>query len=150
MVCMLKNQLRNRFERSNKLYIDLISHIPASLLASKLKDLPSNSIGAQLWCVVGARDSYLRAAKAGSWQGFKCPLDGSKTTEVNAVREVLISTGEHLSVYLDDTSDLSEASVKFLLDLLEHEAQHHGQLARYLYGLKVGVPQSWKDRYNFD
>jgi hypothetical protein len=147
---MLKNQLRSRLERSNQLYCDLVDHIPESLLASKLQDLPSNTIGAQIWCVVGARDSYLRAAKAGSWQGFKCPLAGDKVTDAMAVRQALSSTAEQISFYLTEPAELTEPAAKFLLDLLEHEAQHHGQLARYLYGLKAGVPQSWKDRYNFD
>ncbi|MNL45598.1 hypothetical protein D3C87_1682570 [compost metagenome] len=53
-------------------------------------------------------------------------------------------------MFLEKAEELSEPALKFLLDLLEHEAQHHGQLARYLYGLKVGVPESWKSRYNFD
>ena len=147
---MLKSQLRSRLELSSQLYLDLISHIPESLLASKLRDLPSNTIGAQLWCVIGARDSYLRAAKAGSWQGFKCPLAGDQVTDAVAVREVLTSTGRQISAYLNEPAELPEPAVKYLFDLLEHEAQHHGQLARYLYGLKVGVPQSWKSRYNFD
>jgi hypothetical protein len=33
------------------------------------------------------------------------------------------------------------------IDLLEHEAAHHGQLIRYLYGLRIEIPQSWKSRY---
>jgi len=32
-------------------------------------------------------------------------------------------------------------------NLLEHEAQHHGQLIRYLYGLRLPIPASWKSRY---
>ena len=147
---MLKEQLRSRLETSNKLYLDLVSHIPETLLASKLQNLPSNTIGAQIWCVLGARNSYLIAAQSGSWQGFKSPLAVNKTADAKDVREVLLSTGKQVDAYLRGPTDLSEPAVKFLLDLLEHEAQHHGQLARYLYGLKVGVPQSWKDRYHFD
>lgn len=147
---MLKNELQNRLALSNQLYLDLVSHIPESLLASKLLSLPSNTIGAQIWCVVGARDSYLRAAKAGQWQGFNCPLDSKKTTDACAVQSSLASTAANISDYLCSKSDLSDDSIRFLLDLLEHEAQHHGQLARYLYGLKVGVPESWKKRYHFD
>ncbi|MEI7973482.1 MAG: hypothetical protein WCH11_03855, partial [Bdellovibrio sp.] len=76
---------------------------------------------------------------------------GNKTSNAKAVVEALLSTGKQVDTYLNDSKEeLSEPEIKFLLDLLEHEAQHHGQLARYLYGLKVGVPQSWKDRYNFD
>ncbi|MNL10539.1 hypothetical protein D3C87_1313410 [compost metagenome] len=119
-------------------------------MSSKLADLPSNTIGQQLWCVIGARNSYLKAAEAQSWQGFSCPLEWDKTTEAKSVRQALESTGDQVSKFFEQAGDLSEGAVKFLLDLLEHEAQHHGQLARYLYGLKVGVPESWKKRYNFD
>jgi uncharacterized damage-inducible protein DinB len=34
--------------------------------------------------------------------------------------------------------------------LLEHEVQHHGQLIRYLYGLGIERPESWKQRYALD
>jgi hypothetical protein len=147
---MLKNQLKNRLSLSNTLYLDLLNHIPESLLSSKLADLPSNTIGQQLWCVIGARNSYLKAAKAQRWQGFECPLEWDKTTSAESVRKALDSTGEQVSKFFGEATELSEQTVKFLLDLLEHEAQHHGQLSRYLYGLKVGVPTSWKTRYNFD
>lgn len=147
---MVKNQLKTRLELSNQLYLDLLSHIPDEFLSSKLHNLPSNTIGEQIWCVVGARDSYLRAAKAGTWQGFECPLDPSKVTDEQAVRKILISTTKELSEYLSGPEELSESSLKYLLDLVEHEAQHHGQIARYLYGMKLGVPASWKKRYNFD
>lgn len=44
----------------------------------------------------------------------------------------------------------SPAGEDFLFDLLEHEAQHHGQLIRYLYGLGIERPPSWKERYALD
>jgi hypothetical protein len=46
-----------------------------------------------------------------------------------------------------DWNDVREA---LLIDLLEHEAQHQGQLIRYLYGLGITVPTSWKNRYNLN
>lgn len=147
---MIKDQFTKRLELSNQLYTDLVAHIPENFLESKLADLPSNTIGQQLWCVIGARNSYLNAAKAGAWKGFSCPLASDKTGNSQAVKEALVSTGDDVKKFLNESGDFSEVTVKFLFDLLEHEAQHHGQLARYLYGLKVGVPQSWKDRYHFD
>lgn len=30
---------------------------------------------------------------------------------------------------------------------LEHEAAHQGQLIRYLYGLRLAIPESWRKRY---
>lgn len=128
----------------------MIYHIPEKLLASKLVNLPSNTIGQQIWCVIGARNSYLNAAKAGSWIGFSNPLDFNKSHDLQAISAVLTSTGSDVKKYFSELIDIPETTLQFLFDLLEHEAQHHGQLARYLYALKVGVPQSWKDRYHFD
>jgi hypothetical protein len=31
---------------------------------------------------------------------------------------------------------------------LLHETQHHGQLIRYVYGLGLVFPESWRDRWN--
>lgn len=147
---MLINEFTNRLALSNKLYLDLLSHFPDGTLEKKLANLPSNTIGQQLWCVIGARHSYIKAAQAGKWDGFECPLAWDKTVIVEEVRNALVSTAKNVSTFLSSASELSEAQVGFLFSLLEHEAQHHGQLARYMYGLKLGVPQSWKDRYHFD
>jgi len=65
---MLINQLKNRLSLSNTLYLDLLSHIPESHLSSKLADLPSNTMGQQLWCVIGARNSGLKVGMPTSWK----------------------------------------------------------------------------------
>ncbi|HMO54634.1 MAG TPA: hypothetical protein PJ994_09030 [Tepidiformaceae bacterium] len=70
----MPDHLARRLERTNQLYLDLAQVLDPALLASRLGELPSNTIGAQLWCVVGARQSYARAARQGSWQGFSSPL----------------------------------------------------------------------------
>jgi hypothetical protein len=36
---------------------------------------------------------------------------------------------------------------RLAMDLLEHEVAHHGQLIRYLCGLRIDIPESWKSRY---
>jgi hypothetical protein len=35
-----------------------------------------------------------------------------------------------------------------VLDLLLHETQHQGQLIRYVYGIGLDFPDSWRDRWN--
>ena len=40
---------------------DLVDAMTDNDLKLKLKGLPSNNIGEQLWCVIGARESYLNA-----------------------------------------------------------------------------------------
>jgi hypothetical protein len=141
----MKEALGERLTRSHSLYVDLVEGLEAETLGSDLPGLPSNTIGAQLWCVVGARHSYALAARAGSWQGFSCPLSGDQVTDPEAVIEALESTfGEVVEALGGEIPPEGEG---FLLDLLEHEAQHHGQLIRYLYGLGIERPDSWKERY---
>ncbi len=144
---MAHNLITDRLKVSFQLYDDLIQFLPEDFLTQRLGDLPSNEIGHQLWCVVGARASYLDALKAGSWQGFRCPLAADDTGVIDAVQRALTSTAEDLVSYLTSSTGYPES---LAVELLEHEVQHHGQLIRYLYGLKLGVPRSWKLRYNLD
>ncbi len=115
---MIKNQFNKRLELSNQLYMDLVAHVPENLLESKLVDLPSNTIGQQLWCVIGARNSYLKAAKAGAWQGFSCPLASDKTGNRQAVNEALVFTGREVKDFLNESNDFSETTIKFIFYLL--------------------------------
>ncbi len=139
--------MEEKLKRSFKLYHDLIAFLPEASLSNNLPGLPSNELGQQLWCVVGARNSYLKALKAGEWQGFECNLAWEETGSKKSVSIELESTAAALISFLSRGVDYSE---NLLLDLLEHEVQHQGQLIRYLYGLKLGVPGSWKERYNLD
>jgi len=63
----LPKMIQTKFERSFTLYRDLINALPPESLGAKLPNLRSNAIGAQLWCVVGARESYARAIQADAW-----------------------------------------------------------------------------------
>ncbi len=147
---MYHKKIHWRLERTNRLFLDLLEFIPNEYLSSKLSNLPSNTIGQQLWCVIGARSSYLKAIKAGEWKGFECCLSWKETSNAERVKEALNSTFTELNSYLNNTTELEDSGISYLIDLLEHEVQHHGQLIRYLYGLKLGVPKSWQDRYNLD
>lgn len=141
----LETALRERLERSFDLYTDLAESIGPEHLASRLGDLPSNTIGAQLWCVVGARESYSRAIKAGAWAGFTCSLDDAGS--MSEVRAALARSERDVREALDGSVSGADAASGLILDLLEHEAAHQGQLIRYLYGLKLAIPPSWKARY---
>lgn len=123
---------------------DLINVLSAEELNLRLGDLPSNTIGEQFWCMVGARESYLQAIIHGEWVGFSCSLTNLSSHE--AVTHSLNNSAEH---FIDNTQsiELNDTQTDFLLLLLEHEIQHHGQLIRYMYGNKLAFPDSWKDRY---
>jgi hypothetical protein len=140
--------VRERLERSFGMYRDLLDSIGGSALTSRLGDLPSNTIGAQLWCVVGARESYARAIEAGAWSGFSCSLDD--TADVTQVEAALARSEDAMRRALDGMHAADAAPWGLVLDLLEHEAAHHGQLIRYLYGLGLEIPESWRRKYALD
>jgi len=137
--------VRDSFDCAFGLYRDLLAVLDEGGLKSTLPALPSNTIGAQLWCVVGARESYARAIAAGEWAGFTCSLD--EPADPAEVAAALDRSEAAISEALAPLDDSSDAQDRLVLNLLEHEAQHHGQLIRYLYGLRLPIPASWKSRY---
>ena len=140
--------LDESFDRSFGLYHDLLAILDEGVLTSKLRGMPSNTVGAQLWCVVGARESYARAIVAGEWMGFSCSLEAPG--DPAKVAEALERSAESVSHAVRSMDRSSRACERLALDLLEHEAQHHGQLIRYLYGLRLPIPASWRSRYALD
>jgi hypothetical protein len=142
--------LRRRFERSNTLYLDFLDTVPESRLGSRLADLPSDTIGHQLWCVLGARESYPRAAQAGQWQGFTSPVTAEQTTDAAALRSAFVQTAADLDAWIAGLAADDEESLRYVLALLEHETQHQGQLIRYLYGLGIDRPHTWQQQYALD
>ena len=85
--------LARRFDRAGQLYLDLVDALDSlgsGQLGARLADVPSDRIGDQLWCVLGARESYPRAARAGSWQGFTSPVDRDQVTDAGVLRAALV------------------------------------------------------------
>ncbi|WP_425619310.1 hypothetical protein NA78x_003048 [Anatilimnocola sp. NA78] len=139
----MNQKLKAHLERAFQLTHDLVAHLDEAALALDLPKLPSNCIGDQLWCIVGARESYSTAIKAGGWQRFSCSLQSPRIKEsvlaaCNATQQVL---GEI------DFADLTAEQLDLAFALLEHEAQHHGQLIRYVYANGLTFPGSWNKRY---
>lgn len=141
---MNNNQhLKKKIDQSFTLTHDLALHLDESCLSLGLPGLPSNRMGDQLWCMVGARESYLTAIEMGGWQGFSCSL--AEPLVKPAVLAALEATHQQLNEI--DFSGLSETQVDLAFDLLEHEVQHHGQLIRFVYGNRLTFPASWNQRY---
>lgn len=140
---MMNEKLKAHLERSFKLTHDLVAHLEEASLGLDLPGLPSNRIAGQLWCIVGARESYLKAIAAGGWQGFACSLTTPRVKE--AVLAALAAT--HQSLAELDFANLSDAQLDLAFALLEHEVQHHGQLIRFVYANGLAFPESWHKRY---
>ena len=140
--------IRDSFERSFGLYRDLLGVVDATALGSSLPGLRSNTMGEQLWCVVGARESYARAITAGEWVGFSCSL--ASPGDPVEVADALTRSRAAVTDVLASLDTFTPAKDRLVLDLLEHEAQHHGQLIRFMYALELPIPASWKGRYALD
>lgn len=67
--------LIQRLQHAFDLTLDLVQAMKSDDLKLKLEGMPSNMIGEQLWCIIGARESYLKAIINGGWVGFTCSLD---------------------------------------------------------------------------
>lgn len=141
---------KTRLRRSFDLFDELVREIPESALSDHLPAGRSNTIGQQLWCVVGARESYRRAIESGGWAGFSCTLTAEGCKSRSSVLQALSASGSGISTILETGESFSDSQNELVLDLLEHEAAHQGQLIRYLYALKIQIPAGWKKRYALD
>ncbi|MEM8875607.1 MAG: hypothetical protein AAGD32_15280 [Planctomycetota bacterium] len=144
----LADRMVERLDRSVGLYRELPERCDRDALGSKLPGLPSNTIGAQLWCVVGARESYVKSIAAGRWSGFSCSL--AEPGHPERVREALTRSEEAAREAVSGLAEFDATRQDLVVSLLEHEAAHQGQLIRYLYGLRLPIPDGWKRRYALD
>ncbi|MDL9978949.1 hypothetical protein [Microbacterium candidum] len=146
----MNDLLRRRFARANRLYLDLVDALTPELLASRLPGLPSDAIGHQLWCVLGARESYPAAARAGQWQGFTSPVARDASADAASLRAAFEATAADVDLWVAEIGPDDEESLTYALALLEHETMHQGQLIRYQYGLGIARPHSWQQQYALD
>lgn len=137
----MKDQIVRRIEDRFTAYHDLATSAEPTDFGQKLDVPKSKSLAEHFWCVIGARESYTRAIEAGSWQGFACSLEDLSKENVEAA---LKSSAEAFKSIADRTTDWSEERQKLLLDLMEHETMHEGQIIRLLYGLEKNMPESVK------
>lgn len=146
-------QLAARLEQAMKLTLELALTLSEDQLKLRIPGVPSNTIGEQLWCMVGARESYAVAISIGGWQGFGCSLTDcyNKDLVIGALSksQVALKTliGGILGGEAAASESTSEVQLEYLYLLLEHEVQHHGQLIRYIYANRLGFPESWHRRY---
>lgn len=128
------------------LYEELIVALDGPRLRRSLP-VPSNPIGMQLWCVVGARETWARAMEKGTWGPFGCSIASFDDTQNPSVvaHALATSASAFRAAALGTTED--ETRTDFKLGLLEHESQHLGQLLRYLLGLGIEPPPGWKKRF---
>jgi hypothetical protein len=129
--------LRARFES----FDDLARQVSDALLVANVPVARNKTIAEHFWCVVGARESFANALRAGAWDGFSCSIeDQGRQAFIDALR----SSANGFERIIGEVEDWSPARDKLLLELLEHEAMHEGQLIRHVYALGESLPSSWK------
>jgi len=131
-----------RVERAMRLTESLIGSLDDGALQLDIPGLPSNAIADQVWCIVGARESYLAAARHGAWQGFGCTLDRETARSQERVLAALRATRAAWGALL-----AADGVSSFCLAVLEHEVLHHGQLIRYAYANGFAFPDDFARRY---
>jgi hypothetical protein len=131
-----------RLVRTMGLFGDLVDTLDDDLIGSRLP-VPSNTVWDQLWCVVGGRESYAEAVSSGVWPGFTCSLTAGDRGSTHKMAGALTSSRE-----LMEKAGRANPESPFVLDCLLHETQHQGQLIRYVYGLELTFPESWRTRWN--
>lgn len=119
----LSSTIQASFDRSFELYRDLIDSLQEETLSSRLPNLPSNKLGLQLWCVVGARESFARAIEANEWSGFACSLESP--AEKTSVQESLNQSADQVQKVLAKIESYSDTQNQLIINLLEHEVAHH-------------------------
>jgi hypothetical protein len=86
--------LKAKLDQAFQLTHDLAVHLEEESLSLDLPNLPSNRIAGQFWCMVGARESYIKAIETCAWKGFSCSLTAPRVKQ--SVLAVLETTQKHV------------------------------------------------------
>lgn len=132
----------NKLKLAFNLTEDLANVLTAENLQAKIPNGKSNKIGEQFWCIIGARESFLKAIKESEWKGFSCSVKNSFSIQeiITKLKDTNLALEKLPSNFNDQQSNL-------LIDLYTHEIQHHGQFIRYCYALGIEFPVSWNEKY---
>jgi hypothetical protein len=123
--------------------------LPPEAYCQRLGTLRSNSIGEQLWCLAGARESYFTAIVKDARFQWICSFKSNPSSKID-MDAYLLEWSQKYSSLLSGLESLSENQQSLLLDLIAHEYQHQGQLIRYLYGNQFRLPDGWQKFWHLE
>ena len=141
----MKNEIRKRLQEAFKLTQDLCSSLNDLELEKQIPHVKSNKIGKQFWCILGARENYIKALNHSEWKGFSCSVQNRFSSEEFTLKSN--QTEKELQKFFQDTKTLNNKQEALFFDLFTHEVQHHGQLIRFFYALEIPFPKSWNKKY---
>lgn len=135
----MQDLISQRIEQRFEAFEALAETLSPEMLEERIELPKHKTLGEHFWCVIGARESYTRAIEAGVWSGFHCSLD---TLEPESIVQALRDSARKFQTCLK--AKLNPAQSQLLLELLEHEVMHEGQMIRHLYALGYRIPASWR------
>lgn len=146
----MKIVLKEKLEFIFSMYRDLLDTLRSEDYVYRLKGLRSNSIGNQLKCVAGARESYYKSILDN--RGFKwiCSFDGEMANVKAEIDKYMGAYEKEIISFIDESEEISNNQMSLILDLLSHEYLHQGQLIRYLYANHLPIPKSWKEFWHLE
>lgn len=131
---------------------DYLAVLSPTDLSLRLPFPESQDLLYQLWCMVGAHESYLRELQAGSWQGFSCSLDALQDYTLEAIARQMRTSDQAMAALLgemDLEALMTDGRHKYevVQRMIEHEMHHHGQLIAFLYCHHLPIPESWARKW---
>ena len=122
-------------------YVDLINSVDDTRLGEKI-DVPKHkSLIEHLWCVVGARESYAKSLRSGTWEGFSCSMTNFTQADI---ADKLQTSAKDLMSAIAAVDDWTEERDQLLLTVAEHEVMHEGGIIRHMYAFENEIPASVK------
>ena len=70
----MTNKFFQRLKEALDLTKDLCIALDSAQLEQRIPKVKSNKIGEQFWCLIGARESFIKALENSEWKGFSCSV----------------------------------------------------------------------------
>jgi uncharacterized damage-inducible protein DinB len=133
---------------------DFLAVLHPADLALKLDFPEAQSLLDQLWCVVGAHESYLQELRHdGTWQGFSCSLETLGDCTPAAIQRQMQQADQAMIDLLgeiDIAARLPDGryGYEIVQTMIEHESHHQGQFIPLIYYHHLPIPESWHRKWN--
>ena len=149
---ILLDQITSHWNDLRGRTVDMLAVLTPEDLPKRLPFPESQSIYYQFRCMLGTIETYARLIESGEWPGWSSSLP-VEPASLEAIQTALRHSDE-LLVNALGKHDLmkpygSKGKTPMLhyLELVEHEAHHHGQLINFIYALNLLIPQSWAETW---
>ncbi len=146
----MRVKILHSIRESLRLYNDLLNVCDTKTLSQVLGKPESYALGHHFWCVIGARESHVRSLQKGTWDEVACSLEYDDALDKEKLLGSLVASETLIKTYLNEETEWTDEREQLLLDLLEHEVRHQGQLIRYGIYFDITFPESWKKKFYID